>query len=260
MKTTDESVLAAMDGNDARILPYLPYILQDFWEIGSNPEALIHLIRKYHPETSGLRVLDLGCGKGAVSVKIASQLQCTCHGIDAIPEFISYASAKANEYGVGHLCRFEVADIREAVKSAAACDVIILGSIGQVFGNYFETLNLLRNNLKEDGIILVDDGYLKEDEATSDAPLPALFRKSEIEEQIARAGMVLKETAMAEEEEHTAEDYDTQYDYITRRCNELSLMHPEKAAIFSQYCARQKEEYDNMKQVITCATMVVTKG
>jgi hypothetical protein len=36
MKSLEESVKAAMDVTDKELLPYLPYILQDFWEMGSD--------------------------------------------------------------------------------------------------------------------------------------------------------------------------------------------------------------------------------
>jgi ubiquinone/menaquinone biosynthesis C-methylase UbiE len=64
---------------------------------------------------SNLRVLDLGCGKGAVSVKLAAALKCNCYGIDGISEFIETSKEKAKEYGVDALCCFEVGDIREEV-------------------------------------------------------------------------------------------------------------------------------------------------
>ena len=88
MKSIEESVVIAMDGSDKELFPFLPYILQDIWEIGADPDAIIKLIRKYCNNITELKVLDLGCGKGAVSVKVSQVLGCTCYGIDAIPEFV----------------------------------------------------------------------------------------------------------------------------------------------------------------------------
>ncbi len=108
----EECVVAAMDGTDKELFPFLPYILQDTWEIGADPETIIKLIHKHLNNFSNLNVLDLGCGKGAVSIQLANKLKCRCHGIDAIPEFIDEARKKAIEYHVNHLCKFEVGDIR----------------------------------------------------------------------------------------------------------------------------------------------------
>ncbi len=73
MKTIEECVVTAMDGTNKELFPYLPYILQDVWEFGANPEAVISLISKYFSHTAGLNVLDLGCGKGAVSIKVSQK-------------------------------------------------------------------------------------------------------------------------------------------------------------------------------------------
>jgi 2-polyprenyl-3-methyl-5-hydroxy-6-metoxy-1,4-benzoquinol methylase len=97
MKSIEESVVIAMDGSDKELFPFLPYILQDIWEIGADPGAIVKLIRKYFNNITEIKVLDLGCGKGAVSVKVSKKLGCTCYGIDAIPEFVEFAQQKATE-------------------------------------------------------------------------------------------------------------------------------------------------------------------
>ncbi|MCG8430743.1 MAG: methyltransferase domain-containing protein, partial [Candidatus Omnitrophica bacterium] len=116
-KTLEQSIIRAMDGSDPGLIPFLPYILQDCWEIGSDPNTMIDLVRKHARDHANLRVLDLGCGKGAVSVKIAKEFKCDCFGIDAMEGFIDEANRKAKEHGVEHLCHFEAGDIRERVKT-----------------------------------------------------------------------------------------------------------------------------------------------
>ena len=85
MKTIEESVVTAMDGSDKELFPYLPYILQDLWEIGADPTIIIKLIDKRFPNSDKLKVLDLGCGKGAVSIKVSQKFGYHCLGIDAVP-------------------------------------------------------------------------------------------------------------------------------------------------------------------------------
>ncbi len=256
MKTIEDSVLTAMDCTDKEILPYLPYILQDFWGIGSDPNVIIKLIRKHLPNINNLKVLDLGCGKGLVSISIARQMNCECHGIDAIPEFISFSISKADEFSVSGLCKFEVGDIREKVKTLGKYDVIILGSIGQVFGNYHDTLTILNNNLKNGGIIIIDDGYI-EDESSFKHEL--VFSKSELKRQIADAGMQFADEVVSNENDTVIVNYDKEYENLAKRCQELSVKHPDKAEIFINYCNQQKKEYDNLKNEITCSTMVVKR-
>ena len=160
MKTIEESVVTTMDGSDKKLFPYLPYILQDLWEIGTDPEVILKLIANQFNVYNNLNVLDLGCGKGAVSIKVAKKFGCHCYGIDAIREFINYAKEKAAEHKVGHLCKFETGDIREKIKSLSTYDIIILGSIGPVFGDYYTTLTTLSKYLNHKGIFIVDDGYI----------------------------------------------------------------------------------------------------
>lgn len=256
MKTIEESVLTAMDCKDREVLPYLSYILQDFWEIGSDPKVIVTLIKKYLINFYDLKVLDLGCGKGAVSVNIAKQLNCVCYGIDAIPDFISYSTLKAEEYGVGYLCKFEVGDIREKIKTLDKYDIIILGAIGQVFGNYFETLTILNNNLNDDGIIIIDDGYIDD---LSNFKHDYIFTKSDLKKQIEDAGMQLIDEVVSKEDGSAAANYNKEYENILNRCNELSKQFPDKTNIFINYSSQQKTEYDNLRNEITCSTMVVKR-
>jgi SAM-dependent methyltransferase len=94
MKSVEESVVTAIDGTEIELFPFIPYILQDSWEIGADPEVIIRLIVKHKENIANLKVLDLGCGKGAVTVKIAHKLNCLCYGIDALADFIDYAKRK----------------------------------------------------------------------------------------------------------------------------------------------------------------------
>ena len=245
-----------MDCTNSEILPYLPYILQDFWEIGSDPDVMIDLIKKHLSNFNNIKVLDLGCGKGVVSINIAKQLNCECYGIDAIPEFISFSASKAEEYGVGNLCTFEVGDIREKIRSLGKYDVIILGAIGQVFGNYFETLTILNNNLKEGGIIIIDDGYIEDG---SSFKHDDVFSESDLKNQISEAGMQLIDEVSAGGDKNVAANYDTEYNNLLIRCQELCVKYPDKAEIFINFCDQQKKEYENLKTEIKCSTMVIKR-
>ena len=76
MKSIEESVVTAMDGSDKELFPYLPYILQDIWEIDTDPATVIDILKANFQDFADLKILDLGCGKGAVSVKVAAALGC----------------------------------------------------------------------------------------------------------------------------------------------------------------------------------------
>lgn len=255
MQSLEDSVVRALDGTDPEIFPYLPYILQDLWEIGSSPETIIELIKKHKKITNSLHVLDLGCGKGAVSVKIAKELQCRCYGIDAVSEFIEYADLKAIEFGVESLCRFEVGDIRIKINELNSFDVIILGSIGPVLGNYYQTLISLSKCTKADGIIIIDEGYIDIDDMFSH---PFVQKKDEMLKQISEAGMQLTYEVIFNRNENENQDR-VILDRLTDRCNELIKMHPEKRALFENYIRKQEHETELLETKITCSTMVIMR-
>ncbi|MDD2286466.1 MAG: class I SAM-dependent methyltransferase [Paludibacter sp.] len=268
MKTVEESVITAMDGTTTELLQFLPYILQDFWEIGSDPKTIIHLISKHFNQkttskkTSTLKVLDLGCGKGTVSVKVAKALGCCCYGVDAVQQFIEYAKKKAEEFDVAGLCNFQTGDIRKIVSqegfSNNLYDVIILGAIGPVLGDYFETLSKLSPLLKEHGLIIIDDGYIPEN---SDYTHPQVFHKSRIIEDIQKAGMLLAEEIRVTNENNSSTqlNYQEEFGNLVKRCNELIAKYPDKAHLFQDYIDRQKAEYESFKEDIACCTFAIRK-
>jgi len=256
MKSIEESVISAMDGSSIELFPFLPYILQDLWEIGSDPESIINIIKKQPGYKNFQTALDLGCGKGAISVNVAKSFGYRCHGIDAVPEFIEYARNKAVEYDVQDLCIFETADIRQKVKTLPEYDVIILGSIGPVLGDYFTTFTALSPCLKNNGIIILDDGYIEND---SKYIHPLIFKKMEVLRQIKAAGMkIVDENIPAKDGIKESDDYI--FDFIKKRCNELIEKYPEKQHIFTDYVMKQAEENDVLENKITCSTMVLQKN
>jgi protein-L-isoaspartate O-methyltransferase len=255
MKSIEESVVTAMDGTDKELFPFLPYILQDTWEIGADPDVIVSLISKHCTDLSSLKVLDLGCGKGVVSVKVAQKLKCSCFGIDAITEFIDYADKKAMEYQVDHLCRFEVNDIRERVKTLPVFDVIILGAIGPVLGDYYSTLSILLKCLEINGIVIIDDGYI---ENNSEYSHPRIQRQEELYQQIKASGMKITDESVFDRDDIKNSD-DSIFDCLKKRCIELMELHPDKRQLFDNYIKNQEQENDVLENKVICSTMVLTR-
>jgi len=253
--TLDECVAQAMDGEGPEIVPYLPYILQDAWELGTLPGTVIDLVRRHTTDGERLRVLDLGCGKGAVSVRLARDLGCRCLGIDAIGEFIGTAREKASAFRLRRRCRFETGDIRERIHALGRFDVIVLGAIGPVFGDHRATLDILSPHLCPGGLIVVDDGYLEDD---SPHHHPLVARRGELLRQIAAAGMQLVEEVVVARDE--IEDMDrAMFRGLEKRCRELIGQHPDKRDLFAGYIRRQAEENDWLEQKIVCAVLAIRK-
>lgn len=253
MKSLEESVILSMDGSNNELFSYLPYILQDLWEMGSDPDVVIKLIQKHFTKYTDLKVLDLGCGKGAVSIKLSKTLGCVCYGIDAIPEFIAFSQQKATEFNVAHLCTFETGDIREKIKELSGFDIIILGAIGPVCGDYYQTLTSLSGCIGKKGVFIIDDGYI---ENHSNFVHPMIQNRKSILQQINKAGMYLVDENLPLQE-NIKDSNDVIFENIKQRCLELINKYPAKKGLFMNYIQKQMDENDVLENKIICSTMLI---
>jgi cyclopropane fatty-acyl-phospholipid synthase-like methyltransferase len=229
--------------------------LQDFWAIGTSSEEIIKIIKKFKTGYSNLNVLDLGSGKGAVSVKIAAELKCKCFGIDAIDDFVVFSNNKAEEFSVNNICTFETGDIRTRINTLGKYDIIILGAIGAIFGNYYDTLSKLKAHLNKDGIIIIDDAYI-EDDCNEDCP--NVLKKCELMKQIDDARMELIYKITGNEIYGINDEYCNQFENLQKRCMELAEKYPEDKELFLAYIEKQKDEYGKMSNEITPVILVIT--
>lgn len=253
MLNVEEKLAKSLTAESIELIPYLPYLLQDLWELGASPNDIIDMTLKHVPVSEKMRVLDLACGKGAVSVQLAKALGCRVTGIDIIPEFIDDAIKKAQEYGVESLCEFKRGDINEAVKTEKAYDIVILGAVGDVLGNPEQTIQKLKKTVKNSGYIFIDDAYGNND---SDGRYPTreqwqLFFKNAqlkiIDERIAKEEVIVSTN-------------DEQQSFIVKRANELKESHPAKASLFDNYIKSQQSECDELENEIVGVTMLLKKS
>jgi len=107
-----EKVAKSLTAESTALLPYLPYLLQDLWELGSSPDEIVSAIKNCGID-KGWRVLDLGCGKGAVSIRLARNFGCSVKGIDFINDFIDYARKKRKSWAWVHC-----AGLKQAISTA----------------------------------------------------------------------------------------------------------------------------------------------
>jgi SAM-dependent methyltransferase len=254
MKNLDESVVESLDGFQTELLPYLPYLLQDLWEIGADPNTMLSLIKQYI-RLDKLNILDLGCGKGAVSIKIAQEINCTILGIDAIHEFIESARDYAKKYNVDNKCKFEVGDIRVWIKELSGFDIIILGAIGPVLGDLETTLRILAKSLNSEGYVLLDDGYIDD---RSKKNYERCLRRTEFYKQITEAGFeVIHEEIFAKDMLEDSDNYI--YDSIKRRANELIDNLPDKREVIEGYLKSQELENQMLENEIITGTWLLKK-
>ncbi|MCL1998819.1 MAG: [FeFe] hydrogenase H-cluster radical SAM maturase HydE [Turicibacter sp.] len=256
--TTEERLARSLTAETTELIPFLPYLLQDFWALGSEPSIMVRLLKQHTNLPKTARILDLGCGKGAVSVKIAEQLQLKVTGVDIMHDFIEMARQKAEQ--VSNLCSFEVGDINLAVLEKTDYDCVILGGTGSVFGDYAETLCKLKQTIKPGGYILIDEAYLPNengqkvkypsDDYLTEQEWYNLFDKEQLKLIAADYG----EDCISENLDSTAG-----MAAITNRAKQLIERHPDKAEIFENYVKSQQNEYDDIDNTLVGVTWLLQK-
>lgn len=256
MESLIESTVRSLDGRDVALYAFLPGLLKDLWEIGSSPEVVIGQIRKHRLGDEIRTVLDLGCGKGAVSIGLARAFGCRVRGVDGVPAFIDEAVEKAGEWNVSNLCTFEVGDIREKIPHLPECDLVVLGSIGPVLGSISETLRAVQPCIKAEGYCLLDDGYAMAKGKARGAAYPTRVQAHRaiedsgfeiVDEYIHPRGDIAVSDAMI-------------YNRIEKRAEELMKMHPDKTALFQGYLQAQREENSVLENDVVCASWLLKKA
>jgi len=247
----------SLTADSTDIIPYLPYLLQDFWSLASDPEEMAGLLRTHTDLGPGCRVLDLACGKGAVSIHLAKEFGCAAMGIDLIPEFIAEAKEKAEEYGVAGRCVFAAGDVNEAVLAERDYDLTVWGGSGDLLGGYPKTLEGIARTVKPGGYILLDDGYLP-DESRSLRFHHDYLTKAQWERVFRENGLVVVACNEAEQEADPSE-YAEDLGNIRKWSEELIRQHPEKQELFKSYVKSQQSEYEDLQDGLVGALWLLQK-
>ncbi|MCL2565333.1 MAG: class I SAM-dependent methyltransferase [Defluviitaleaceae bacterium] len=258
-KETEDKLACSLTAETTELVPFLPYLLQDFWELGSSPKDMIGLIEKHMSLKSDSKILDLACGKGAVSVNIAKKLGINIYGFDLITEFIEYAKNKAKEFNVSDLCHFQCADVNEIVDIEKDYDCVIFGAAGNILGNPEETLKKLKNPLKTGfgGYIIIDEAFLPDTGSNEEVKYKNYdyLTHKEWLSLFENNGLKLVEELQNDEDY----DFDTDNKNIVRRANELIMKYPQKRAIFEGYIKSQSNECTDLERNVIAVTWMLQK-
>jgi cyclopropane fatty-acyl-phospholipid synthase-like methyltransferase len=251
---TAQKLAQSLTAESADIIPFLPYLLQDLWELGSSGAEMADLLRQHVTLSPGFTALDLGCGKGAVSVTLASQLGIRCKGIDIMEDFIRTAKQKAAERGVSHLCEFAAGDIICAIGVERGYDLVIYGAVGRVLGTPAEMLNALKATVRPGGYILLDDAYHADDaENPLSGEYPSLAEWRALIEQSGLVLIALSEAA------GRPEDDERDFQCIRKRALELTKACPQHREKFERYVQSQRDEYDDLAERLVGAAFLLQK-
>lgn len=239
---SEQQKIQVAKGFDAtpELIPYIPYLLQDLFELGSSPQIIIQILQSLELKKDST-VLDLACGKGAVSIQIAQRLGFKCKGIDLFKPFIEKARERALDAGVGHLCEFEVNDIHNVIFKEKNYDVLILAATESLLGEVDEAIGKLRNCAIDGGIIIYDGAFLNESSSLDNPDYSVIKKYADTIKQLTSYGdEIIKEVLIPAEETMAINNAYT--DLIRKRANELLLKYPDKKKLFFSYIEKQENE------------------
>jgi SAM-dependent methyltransferase len=112
---------------------------------------------------SGMRQLDLACGKGEMLCRWADVFGITGTGIDISPVFLGAARQRADELGVVDRVAFVEADASTYAPDPHSYDIVSCIGATWIGGGTVGAINLMKNALKDatESLLLVGEVYWK---------------------------------------------------------------------------------------------------
>lgn len=146
----ERSIAASLDTPRA-LVPVLAQLFRGTRALGSEPRRLAGMLARAGVGP-GSRVIELGCGKGALAVELAARTGCRVLGVDACAPFVAEArSLGACRVGGGR-CRFVVRDVADVTGPARYDGAIMVGLYGVE-----RARRVLRRLTLPGGVYLLDD-------------------------------------------------------------------------------------------------------
>lgn len=253
-----DKIVSEIMAVEERVVPYLPELLRGLWELGSWPHEIAQLLEPLNlPDTT--RVIDLGCGKGATSILVARELGLFCHGVDLMEDFIREAREHAAIHGVADRCEFLVGDMCDTVKSGEKFDVVVLASIGGIFGGWADTIGQLRGIVRPGGYIVIDDGFAREGEPLGRPGYGHYRGQGETVRQLTSHGdTVIAERIYGKSDLENMNRRNTEI--IRENIERLKQTDPEASPLLMEYLRHEEEECDYLEEHFAPAVWLIRRG
>ena len=254
MENINKDFLDSLDLHDKEMEKYIPYVLQDLWELGSIPEYIYQLIDK-NIDIKGInKIIDFGCGKGAVLIYLANRLDFQGLGIDIVPEFIKSANQHAIENSVDNLLDFKTGDILKYLDRNEKYDIVIYGYDSGILGDVYETILRLQYSIIDLGYLILEIAFTPD----SKDRIEGLPTKKELLEQLDKSDFkILDKIFWDINKIKTINKQNNKH--ITNRIQDLKEKYPDKVKIFEQYMENQIEECKLIENDMICSTWILRK-
>jgi SAM-dependent methyltransferase len=254
MKNSNEDFLVSLDLIDQEMEDYIPYVLQDLWELGSIPEYIYRLIDKNIDKKEINKIIDFGCGKGAVLIYLAERLDFQGTGIDIVSEFIESGIQHAIEKSVNNKINFKSGNLVEYVDKAGKNDVVIYGYDSCILGDVYETIQHLENCIQDSGYLILEIAFTPD----SKDIIEGLPNKKELDEQLEKCCLKVLDKIFWEIDNVIMINKKNNI-FINKRVQELVVKYPTKKHLFEHYRDNQIEECRLIEHEMICSTWILKK-
>jgi len=258
MSDPKDTELARLFGIHPDLVPHIPELLADLWSMGVPTDVIVDLFRPLSLPGRSTRVLDLGCGKGAVAIELARELDFSVIGIDLYPPFIEDARSRAAGKGVEGNCRFILGDIREVTETPDDFHAATLVWVGEALGDLENSVGRLRNQVLPGGYMVISSGYRK---PGTDADLGHVnfVDSDKARRQItAHNDVILEEIAIPGDRMGAL--YEDYLDSLRKGAQRISASHPEFEEKLNDHVDAQKRMCDTMTAAVVTAVWLLWRN
>lgn len=240
-----------------QLLPYIHELLVDLPELGGSSQVVLRLLQPLGLPP-GSRVLDLGCGKGAVLLLLAERQGMQGLGVDAMAPFIAEARQRAAARGLQQTCEFVCADLHEIARRSSGFDVAMSLAVGAAIGTPAQLVGLLRDCLRPGGYMVIDDAFLD----STATPAPGYESYADHDTTV---GQLLShgDTMLAEHIPPRSEvlhELEGAARLIEQRAREVTGRHPELAEVVQEYVRRQQMECELVQGAVVNAVWLLQRA
>ena len=253
-----EKDFANLFGVPPELVPHIPELLGDLWSLGIPTEVIVDIFRPLGLPGRSTRILDLGCGKGAVAIELARELDFSVTGIDLYPPFIEDARSRAAEKRVEGNCRFILGDIREKTDTPADFHAATLVWVGEALGNLEESVGRLRNQVLPGGYMVVASGYRKPGIEADLGHLSFPDSDKARQQLIAHGDVIIEELSVSED--RIGALYEDYVDSLRKGAKKISDHHPELEKKLENHVYTQQRMCDTLKTAVVSAVWLLWRN
>lgn len=111
---------------------------------------------------AGARVVDVGCGKAEVLVRLIERFGCSAVGVDTNPHFLAEARARAFDQGVAGQLELVEGDVTKTKLATETFDAALCVGATHAYGGLAPALKALCALVKPGGRIVVGEGLWRQ--------------------------------------------------------------------------------------------------